>query len=331
MKSFSYVVAPSEADAVKLLSKKALALAGGTNLLNLMKDHVLEPEALVNIKAIPGLAQIEGDPGKGLRIGANATLTDIVDSHLVRAGYPALVQALWDAGTPQIRNQSTLGGNLCCRPPCWYFRFEAFHCRKKGGPTCPAEGGENEYLSILGHQGLRCHAVHASSAAPALVVYNARVRIAGPEGAREVGIEEFFVLPDEANAERENILKPNELVTHVLLPAHQLRSATYEVRQKESHDWPLALASVGLDLDGETCRSARICLGAVAPVPYRAKEAEGALQGRKITEETAAAAGERAVAGAKPMEKNAYKVKITETAVKRAILAAAGLPLPRRA
>jgi xanthine dehydrogenase YagS FAD-binding subunit len=331
MKSFSYVSATSEADAVKLLGEKALALAGGSNLLNLMKEYVLQPEVLVDLKSIPDSARIEGDGTKGARIGANARLVDIIESPALKHGYPALIQALWDVGTPQIRNQSTLGGNLCARPPCWYFRFEAFPCRKKGGPSCPAEGGENEYLSILSHEGLRCHAVHGSSAAPALVVYEAKLRIAGPEGAREVAIEEFFVLPDEANVRRENILKPNEIVTHVILPPPKGRSASYEVRQKESHDWPLALASVALEIEGDICRSARICLGAVAPVPFRAKEAEAALQGQRISEESAAAAAQKAVAGAKPMEQNGYKVKITQTAVKRAILAAAGLPLPRRA
>jgi xanthine dehydrogenase YagS FAD-binding subunit len=330
MKSFSYVSAPTEADAVKLLNEKSLALAGGTSILNLMKDYVIQPEVLVNLKSIPDLAKIEGDPAQGMKIGANVTLTDILDSGPIRKGYPALVQALWDAATPQIRNMSTLGGNLCARPPCWYYKSEAFHCRKKGGPNCPAEGGENEYLSILGHDGLKCHAVHGSSAAPALVVYGAKVRIAGAEGAREMPLEQFFVLPDDANVQRENVLKPNEFVTHVILPKASGRSATYEVRQKESHDWPLALCSVAFELDGAACRGVRICLGAVAPVPLRSKEAEAALEGQKPTEETAAAAGERAVASAKPMERNGYKVKITQTAVKRAILAAAGLPIPRR-
>jgi len=331
MKSFSYVSAPSEAEAVKLLGEKSLALAGGTNILNLMKEYVLQPDTLVNVKSIPGTSAIEGDAEKGARIGANATLTDIIESPALKKGYPALVQALWDVGTPQVRNMSTLGGNLCARPPCWYFRFEAFHCRKQGGPTCPAEGGENEHLSILGHDRLQCHAVHASSAAPALVVYGATVRVAGADGARDVSIEEFFVLPDEKNVLRENVLKPNEIVTHVVLPPNKARSATYEVRQKESHDWPLALASVALDIEGEACRAARICLGAVAPIPWRVKEAEAALAGKKVTDEAAASAAAQAVAGAKPMDKNGYKVQIVQTAVKRAILAAAGLPLPRRA
>jgi xanthine dehydrogenase YagS FAD-binding subunit len=330
MKSFSYVSAASEADAVKLLSEKSLPLAGGSNVLNLMKEYVLQPDTLVDIKGVSGTQKIEADGQGGLKIGANVTLTEILESRPVKEQYPALVHALWDAATPQIRNRSTLGGNLCARPPCWYYRFEAFNCRKKGGETCPAEGGENEYLSILGHEGLKCHAVHASSAAPALVVYQAKLRIAGPEGAREVGIEEFFVLPDEANVRRENILKPNEIVTQVILPPNKAKSASYEVRQKESHDWPLALASVALDTDGETCRAARICLGAVAPIPWRAKEAETALAGQRITGESAASAAQKAVAGAKPMELNAYKIQITQTAVKRAILSAAGLPLPRR-
>ena len=330
MKNFAYVSPTSEAEAVQLLGESSVALAGGSSLLQLMKEYVAQPSRLVNVKAIAGAAGIEGDGSTGVKVGANTTLTEILESSVLRKHYPALVEALWDAATPQVRNVSTLGGNLCARPPCWYFRLEAFPCRKKGAEGCPAEGGENEYMSILGHDGMKCHAVHASSAAPALIVYQAKARIAGPDGAREVELEEFFVSPDDKNVTRENVLKPNEIVTHVLLPKNDSKSATYEVRQKDSHDWPLALASVALAMDGETCKSARVCLGAVAPVPWRAKETESALAGQKMTWDLAESAAAKAVGGAKPMEKNGYKIQVARTTVKRAILLAAGLLTSRR-
>jgi xanthine dehydrogenase YagS FAD-binding subunit len=321
MKAFTYHSAASEESASSLLGEKALALAGGTSLLNLMKDYVLQPEAVVDIKRIPGTAAIEKVEG-GLRIGANVTLSEIVKDATVERDYPALAQALRDAGTPQIRNMATLGGNLCARPTtCWYFAHEAFDCLKRGGSTCPAREGENELHAIFDN-GASCVAVHPSSAAPALVVYGAKLRIAGAQGAREVGIEEFFVSP-RTDPLRENVLKANEIVTHVILGAASPRSATYEVRQKAG-DWPLAMASVALVLDGRTCRSARICLGAVAPTPRRAAEAEAALAGKAVTPESAQAAAGAAVHGATPLAHNAHKVKMTHTAVKRAILLAAG-------
>ncbi len=329
MKQFAYVSAPSETEATKLLGESALAFAGGVDLLNLMKDFILQPDLLVNLKSIPDLDRIEGDPRKGVQIGANATLTEILEHPVLQEGYPALIQALENAATPQIRNMSTLGGNICSRPLCWYFRNESFECRKKGGPICYAEGGENEYHSIFG--GKLCHSVHASSAAPPLIAYGARVRIVGPTGPREMELEDLYVLPDLANVRRETILEPNEIVTHIKLPPPSKHGSTYEVRQKEAHDRAAAMASVVLDLGAnKTCRSARVCLGAVAPVPWRSKEAEAVLQNQLINEDSAGRAASQAVAQAKPMEKNAYKVTIAQTVVKRAILQAGGIPLPRR-
>ncbi|HVR75577.1 MAG TPA: xanthine dehydrogenase family protein subunit M, partial [Planctomycetota bacterium] len=286
MKAFAYKVATSEESAVKLLGEKALALAGGTSILNLMKNYVLEPEVLVDVKRIPGLARIEVSAG-GLRLGANVRLTDLLESPAVKALYPGLHEAVEQVATPQIRNMSTLAGNLCQRPSCWYFTQEAFDCLKHGGSTCPARAGENEYHAIFGNDG-PCVMVHPSSMAPALVVLDASVRVAGPSGAREVPIEEFFVLPS-VNAQRENVLAPNEIVTHVTLGAASPKSATYVVRSKEANDWPVGLASVSLQIENGACTSARVCLGAVAPTPWRAPAAEAALQGKPVTEETAAA------------------------------------------
>jgi xanthine dehydrogenase YagS FAD-binding subunit len=320
MKSFAYKVAASEAEAAQLLGDKAVALAGGTSLLNLMKSYVVQPETVVSITRISGLEQVEA-AGAGHRIGANVRLGDLAAHPDIQKAYPALAQAAANVASPQIQHMGTVGGNLCQRPNCWYFTQEIFDCLKRGGSTCPAKEGENEFHAILGNDGPCVHA-HPSSLAPALIALAAKVRIAGPGGAREVSLDEFFVGPG-TNIARETILAPNEIVTHVLLGEPSPLSATYEVRQKASNDWPLAIASVALRLEGASCVAARICLGAVAPVPWRAAGAEDALKGKPVTAESAQAAAEAALAGATPLAQNAYKVQSAKAAVRRAILAAA--------
>lgn len=321
MKAFTYHRPTNEQAAVRLLGAGAVPLAGGSSLLNLLKERVLEPERVVNLKAIPGLAGIEA-AGEGLRIGANVTLAALLENAEVRRAYPALVQAAETVGTPQIRNVATVGGNLCAPPACWYYTHEGFPCPRKGADhACPAKAGENEYHAIFATEG-PCVAVHASSLAPALVALGARLRVVGPGGARDVEVEKFFRLP-RAGEPRENVLAADEIVTHVTLGPARPRSATYAVLHKESHDWPVGLASVSLEMDGDTALAARVCLGAVAPVPWRAPGAEAALAGRKVTPETAARAAEAAVAGAAPLSQNAYKVGIARAAVRRAILLAA--------
>ena len=321
MKAFTYKSASTEVEAVKALGAGALPLAGGTSLLNLMKERVVEPDVLVNLKNIQGLDLIEA-AGAGWKIGANVTLTMLLENAEIRAQAPALAQALDTVATPQIRNMATLGGNLCARPPCWYFSHENFACAKRGNAnTCPAREGENEYASIFGTED-PCVAVHASSLAPALVALGASVRVAGPSGARELALEKFFTMPRE-NVLKENVLANNEIVTHVMLGKGNAKSATYVVNPKESHDWPVSIASVALEMTGDTVKSARIVLGAVAPVPWRAAKAEAALAGQKVTAESAQKAADAAVEGAAPLSQNAYKIQTAKAAVRRAILMAA--------
>jgi xanthine dehydrogenase YagS FAD-binding subunit len=324
MKSFAYVKAANEQQALAALGRergKVLPLAGGMDLVSLLKDRIATPDRLVNVKGLDGT--ITATPDGGLRIGAAVRLVDLQAHATVASQYAALREAAAEVGTPQIRNLGTVGGNLMQRPRCWYFRNEEFPCLKKGGARCYSVDGENQFHAILG--GGPCHIVHPSSLAVPLVAFGAKVRIAGPRGAKEVLAEEFFELP-ERNLYGETALRPDELLTHVILPpARGMKSATYEVRFRSSHDWPIAFASVALEVQGGTVGDARVVLGAVAPIPWRSTEAEAVLKGQTLNEATATKAAEAALASATPMTQNAYKVQVAKTAVKRALLHAAGV------
>ena len=320
MKAFAYVNATNEKEAVAALTGatrgRLLPMAGGMDLLGMMKDFIVSPEKVVSIR---GLDQSITSGDGGLRIGAAVKIADLIDHAQVRRLYPALVTAAEGIGTPQIRNMGTVGGNIMQRPRCWYFRNEEFHCLKKGGSRCFAVEGENQYHAIFGDG--PCHIIHPSSLAVPAIAYGGRFRVAGPNGAREIDAGQFFQMPNQ-NLYGESVLQPDEIITHVVLPAPGQRSAAYEVRFKQSHDWPLASAAVNFVMSGSTVKSARIVMGAVAPIPWRVQAAERVLAGKAITEALATEAANAALAGARPMSGNAYKIQIAKTAVKRAILAA---------
>jgi xanthine dehydrogenase YagS FAD-binding subunit len=321
MRAFEYTSPTTRQQAVELLSGEAAVLAGGTDLLSLMKDDVVAPKRVVNIKDIRELDGVHYG-ARGMQIGALTKLGELADHPLVRRHYPAFGDALVEAASQQIRNMATIGGNICQRPRCWYYRA-GFGLTPKtpDGKSLVAEG-DNRYHAILGNDGPALF-VSPSSIVPAMIVYGARLRITGPKGAREVTLEKFFKVPQAEN-EREHDLQPNEIVTDVFLPPPAgARYAHYEVRQKESFDWPLALAAVALHMNGSTVRAAKVVMGYVAPVPWVSAEAEQALVGKTVNEETAKAAGDAAVSQARPLSRNGYKIQLARVAVKRAILQAA--------
>jgi xanthine dehydrogenase YagS FAD-binding subunit len=324
VKAFAYVNPTNEKDAVAALApefENALPIGGGQDLLARMKDYITQPDRIVNVKE--ALESTVTPLNDGLRIGAAMKLVDLAEHADVARMYPAIVEAAIEVGTPQIRNQATVGGNLNQRPRCWYFRNEEFVCLKKGGNRCFSISGENQFNAILG--GGPSFIVHPSSLAVPAVAYGATFRLLGPNGERLVPAAEYFTLPS-TNVRTENVLAPNELLTHIILPAPgNLRSGHYEVRYKTSHDWPIAFATVLLAMTGSTVQSARVVLGAVAPIPWRSPSAEQALAGQTVTEQSAAAAAEAALEGARPLRENGYKIQVAKTAVKRAILRAAGI------
>lgn len=325
MEAFEYASPTTLKEAVGLLSTRwgeTEVLAGGTDLLALMKNYVAAPKRVVDIKNIEELRGIRAGRGEVL-IGALVTLQELLDDEALRRDFPALVTAAEGVASMQIRNRGTVGGDLCQRPRCWYFRAGyGLLGRDVRGRSLVVEG-DNRYHAILGNGG-PAHFVNPSSLAPALVALDAKVRIVGPKDDRTIPVAEFHRAP-QGEEERENVLQPNEIVADVLIPgdARRLRNATYEVRQREALDWPLAAASVALRVEGGVVRDARVVLGHVAPVPWRAREAEGVLRGQVLGEATAERAGEAAVRRAKPLSRNAYKVQIARVAVKRALLATA--------
>lgn len=340
MRAFEYASPTSVADAVKALGvDRGMALAGGTDLISRLKDDVIRPARVVYVKSIKDLGGIS-IAGDTITIGATARLVDIVNHEGLAKAAPAVRQAALEVGSPQIRNMATLGGNLCQCPSDWYFRngFGLLGGKKQGGDLVrELEGeyapidvsetahlvrdGDNRYASIFMTDGDALYA-HSSSLAPPLIALGAQATLAGPDGERTIPVAALYRVP-KAAGESALTLKPGELLTKVSF-SNAPANATYEVRQKQSHDWPLVLCSVALTMDGDKVGKASIILGSVAPVPYRAEAAEAAIAGHPITTETAEAAGKAAVEGAKPLSMNAYKVALTRTAVKRALLAAAG-------
>ena len=301
----------------------AIFKSGGVDILDWVKEGLIKPERIINIRNIPGLDGMSFDSKKGLRLGANILLSDIASSQEIKDNYFALYQAVNHAATPQLRNMSTLGGNIAQRNRCWYFRSADHECFRKAGDRCFArhsETGENENHAIIDNGS--CVSVHASSIATALMAFNASVVIVGADGKKkEVKMDEFFV-PASKDISMETVLGPKELITEILLPApsKNTRSAYIKQAARESYDWSQGDVAVVMEVSGNKCKSASIVLGAAAPVPYRSEEAQAALENQEINEPNAVAAAEQAMSVARPLSKNGYKVPLFKSIIKQAIL-----------
>ncbi len=326
MHNFEYANPKTVADAAKLLGQSwsdAAVLAGGTDLLSLMKDDVMVPKRVVNVKGIKEMGGVSKSGG-GLRIGAAVTFDELAGNAGLRNEYPSLHQAIMGVASPQIRNMGTVGGDLCQRPRCWYYRMGNGLFGTMNGKSL-ITAGQNRYHSIFSDG--PAYFVSASSLGPALIALGAKVKLVSASGTREVTLDKFFVTPTNENA-REIALLPNEILTEIVIPsAGGAKNATYEIREREALDWPLATASVVLKMNGKSVGTARIIMGHVGPVPVVATAAEQMLAGKTIDADLAEAAGKAAVSGAKPLSDNEYKVQLAKVAVKRALLTAAGLPV----
>jgi xanthine dehydrogenase YagS FAD-binding subunit len=330
MKAFEWTNPVTVTEAVQLLNSGTSGdideaprpIAGGQDLLTTMKEYTTRPTRLVNLKSIRGLNRLSLD-AKGLTIGALITLTELEEHAGIRRQMPGLAEAAHSVATPQIRNLGTVAGNLCQRPRCWYFRLEEVICLKKGGTECYAATGENKYNAIFG--GGPSFIVHPSDLAPMLVALNARLTVVGSAGKRIIPIDKFFTLPSAGNIRRENVLKNEEIITEIFVPASPFAAhSTYlKFKERESLDFAMAAVAVAVQMSGKTIRDARIVLGGVAPIPWRVPAAEKFVTGKTLTKEVLEEAGKIALANAEPLEKNAYKVPLAQTLVRRALAKAA--------
>ena len=320
MPNFTYLRVKSLKEAVGQLSSKGARIhAGGTDLLGCLRDDIFDAEKLVSIGQLKALRGISQASDGGLRIGALTTIAEIENNKIIQERCSALAQAASEVASPQLRNQGTIGGNLCQKPRCWYYRGE-FHCLRKGGDTCYAYQGENQFHCIFG--GNMCYIVHPSDTAPALVAFEALVRVSGPSGTRLVPMAKFHVPPGE-NVQKETILKPNEIVTEILLPpsAKGLRSSYRKVRARRSWDFALASVALALQFDGDKIAKARVVLGGAAPVPWRSKEVEEMITGRHLDAETVIRAAAAAVKNAQPLKHNGYKIPLFRGTMEEALTA----------
>jgi xanthine dehydrogenase YagS FAD-binding subunit len=329
--AFTYTSPPVLRSALHLLSQgagKAALLAGGTDLLALLKDDIVVPTQLINIKGIQGLRALKINRNAGLHAGCLNTLNELACNKQIIALYPALALALGDAASPQIRNMATLGGNLCQRPRCWYFRNGYGLLALGASGKSLVLTGDNRYHAILGNAG-PAYFVSPSTVAPVLAALGATIEIAGPKGLRSIPLEAFYRIPQKPG-QLEHDLGPDEIVAFVKLPPPGLNSSSayYEVRQKHGFDWPAATATVSLITRHKKIVKASVVLGHVAPIPWRSKEAETALSGQVVNEAVATAASHAALKTAHSLGQNGYKIQIARVALRRAILQAAGLPVP---
>jgi xanthine dehydrogenase YagS FAD-binding subunit len=323
MKTFKHIdvkTVNKACDLLKAYRGNAKLIAGGTDLLGILKDRIIPdyPEVIINIKTIPGLNYIRED-SKGLKIGALTTLSNIAGSSVVKEKYKALAEAAYAVATPQIRNMATLAGNLCQEVRCWYYRYPhaiggRLLCLRKGSGPCLAVSGDNRYHAIL--EGKGCFAVCPSDTAVALTALNATIRIAGARKNRIVPVKDFFTTLG-------NLLQPGEIVTEIQIPKplDKAKQTFLKLTLRKPVDFAIVSVASVISLEGEICRDASIALGAVAPVPIKAVKAEQIIKGKPLDAKTAEEAAEAAVAGAKPLSMNAYKIEETKILAQRAIMA----------
>lgn len=317
MKNFEYIY-PKNVESIPAilgdLAGNSLLFAGGTDAIARLKEGIEKSSQIVNLKAVDELAEIE-ETDDGLRIGATVILNDLLKSEEA-AKITGLIEAAQSISTIQLRNMGTVGGNLCQRPRCWYFRSRHFPCLRKGGDTCFAVDGENKYHCILG--GDSCYIVYPSDLAPMLIALDARISILGPAGKRQLNLEDFYVLPSQ-DIRHENILKPQELLTEILIPKSNRSSHYLKFKERGSFDFALVSVAVAADISGNKLINLRIAMGGVAPEPWRAKQAEQVLEGKEMNDDIIEQAADAELKNAEPLDKNEYKVLLCKNLLKRAI------------
>ncbi len=314
MKEFK-IAQPQSLDQVSsLLSKEKtnyVLMAGGTDLLDEIKNEIIAPEVVIDLKSVPNLTAIKTDKTH-VSIGAMTNIADLAENPIIQEQFPGLVEAALSLASPQLRNVGTVGGNLCQRPRCWYYRDPDTICRKKGGSRCYAQRGRNRYHAIFG--GGICYIVYPSDLAPALISLDAEVMLNGPAGKKNtVKLEDFYTLPQN-NVQKENILESNQIVSEIRIPLPKKNATSSYSKFKERGTWDFAVVSVALSgiVSNGVFSDLKIVLGGVAPIPWRLKKVEDLLRGKKLTEDIIKQGTREAVSDARPLEENTYKLDLLE-------------------
>src|ERR687887_1051584 len=318
MRAFDFIDAHSAQEAVELLrtyGKRAQLFASGADVLFMLKDAIegpkeTPPDVLINLGKISELEGIRHDPTTGLWLGAMTRLIDLIEHPLMQAQYPLLAQAASQVASPQLRHTSTLAGNLCQRPRCWYFRHQDIVCLKKGGSTCWAVDGDNRYYHAI-LEGGPCYIVHPSDMAPALIALGAQIHLLGPQGLRTLPLEEFFVTTVQ-RLYQENVLERGEVITALTVPPvpAETKQVFLKSRVRQADEFSLAAVALAAQVKGGTCLDCRVVLGGVSPRPHRAIAAEGAIKGKPLTEDNIQQVAAAALADVRPMGMNAYKLDL---------------------
>jgi xanthine dehydrogenase YagS FAD-binding subunit len=318
MKNFEYIQPKTLKEASAALGnswEEALPYAGGTDLYSLIKNETETPQKIINLKKIPGMTEITEIRGKGIKIGALVKVTDVAENPMIAERLPLLTQAAQQVASPQLRNMATMGGNLCQRPRCWYFRGE-FHCLRKGGDMCYAVDGENKYHCIIG--GSPCFIVHPSDTAVALLALDARVTISTGIKTETRELKDFFVLPEQ-NVRRENILKPGEILTEISVPLQPpgTRSAYLKVKERDAWDFAMVSVAAVIRTTGKTIASGKIAYGGVAPKPWTEQKVNDMLLNLTAGKENFSKIARAALADAYPLSDNQYKLFMARNLVRR--------------
>jgi len=321
MNNFTHIKPQTLAETTKLTGNNwtdTLLYAGGTDLLGLMKDNIENPKQLIDLKGLPNLNKISYSPGKGLKIGTLATIATLAEHPIIKKKYNVLAEAAQQVASPQLRNMGTIGGNLCQRPRCWYFRGD-FHCLRKGGDSCYAVGGENKFHCIAG--GAPCFIVHPSDIAPALMTLDASITIFSGKKSKQIPLQDFFVLPDKV-VTRENLLDPGDIITEISIPdaPPDLRSGYLKVKERDVWDFATVSAAAALLVQDGKIKKAKLALGGVAPIPWLEKHMNRNLPGLPLDPKQIEQITAGALKDAEPMEQNAYKVPLARNVIKQLLL-----------
>lgn len=319
---FSYVRPDNIQEVITHLKRTGAAVhAGGTDLIGCLREGIIHADTVVSLNALENCRGIKKTADGGLAIGALTTITEVAENPMVQQIYPGLARGAFEVASPQLRNQGTIGGNLCQKPRCWYYRGE-FHCLRKGGNTCFALEGEHAFHAVFGHD-LVCVITHPSDTAPPLAALGATVEISGPGGRRTVPVDRFHVMPVE-DPQAETVLTPGEVITRIVLPkpGENLYSAYRKIRARQSWDFALAGVALALEMEADTVKNARVFLSGAAPVPWRSRPVEDAITGRKLDDDTIRKAVEAVVEEADPLPGNTYKMDLFKGVIEEELHAA---------